>query len=166
MKHKLILMPLASLLFLGCTKTIKIDNRTQVQTQEPLQQVSEINVVSDETPYIEEPVSVTHTKSFDVKPLEVYDKILENPNLLILDVRTAEEIPHDGKIANSLLIPLQVLSQNLNRLDKSKEIVVYCHTGNRSVEATKLLRNSGFDALNMLGGIEAWKKNHLEVKWK
>jgi len=76
------------------------------------------------------------------------------------------EIPQDGKIANSVMIPLQVLAQNLNRLDKSKTIIVYCHVGNRSVEATKLLRSHGFDAINMTGGIEAWKKEHLSVRWK
>ncbi len=177
MKNKLIWIPLSSLLFLGCSKTIKIDSRTQIINEEPikyyeevptyeLRHITERRAVSNAIPYIEEPISIRSTKSFNIEPLEVFDKILENPNLFILDVRTAKEIPHDGKIANSVLIPLQVLSQNLNRLDKSKEIVVYCHTGNRSVTATKLLRDNGFDAVNMLGGIEAWKRNHLEVKWK
>ena len=177
MKNKLIWMPLASLLFLGCTKTIKIDNRTHVINKEPvryhevaptyeLEPVHEQRVVSNEPPYIEEPIAVASTKPFNIAPLDVFDQILENPNLLILDVRTKGEIAQDGKIANSLLIPLQVLSQNLNRLDKSKEIIVYCHTGNRSIEATKLLRRNGFDAVNMKGGIQAWRQNHLDVKWK
>ena len=177
MKSKLIWIPLASLLFLGCTKTIKIDNRPQVLHEEPvryyeeaptyeLEPVREQRVATDEHPYVEEPVAVATTKPFNISPLDAYDKFFENPNILILDVRTAGEIPQDGKIANSVLIPLQVLGQNLNRLDKSKEIIVYCHTGNRSVEATKLLRRNGFDAVNMKGGIQAWKQNHLDIKWK
>ncbi len=177
MKSKLIWIPLSSLLFLGCTKTIKIDNRPQVLHEEPvmyheeaptyeLEPVREQRVVTNEHPYVEEPVAVASTKPFNISPLDAYDKLFENPNILILDVRTAGEIPQDGKIANSVLIPLQVLGRNLNHLDKSKEIIVYCHTGNRSVEATKLLRRNGFDAVNMKGGIQAWKQNHLDIKWK
>jgi len=163
MKNKLIWMPLASLLLLGCTKTIKIDNRVQVIHEEvPTYELRHIN----EVPYVEEPAFVASTKPFNIAPLDVFDKIIESSNVLLLDVRLAEEIPQDGKIANSVLIPLQVLSQNLSRLDKSKEIIVYCHTGSRSVEATKLLRSQGFDAVNMTGGIEAWKREHLDVKWK
>lgn len=181
MKNILIWIPLSSLLFLGCTKTIKIDNKREVVNQEPivyhevattaptyeLENVSEQSVnTTNVHPYTEESTVISNTKPFNIEPLDAYDKMLENPNLLILDVRTPGEIPRDGKIANSIMIPLQVLGQNLNRLDKSKEIIVYCHTGNRSTEATKLLRRNGFDAINMRGGIEAWKRNHLEVKWK
>lgn len=201
MNNKLIWMPLASLLFLGCSKMIKINNRTHAVNEEPIQYHEEVptyelepipesrvatnnmptyeldpvvesNVGGNNIPYPEEsiptPESIptTTTKPFNIEPLDAFDKILENPNVLILDVRLLEEIHKDGKIANSVLIPLQVLGQNLNRLDKSKEIIVYCHTGNRSTVATKLLRKNGFDAINMKGGIEAWKRNHLEVKWK
>lgn len=112
------------------------------------------------------PAVIATTKPFNISPLEVHDRMLENPDILLLDVRTVQEIKSDGKIRNSTLIPLQVLNTQLNKLDRSKEIIVYCHTGNRSSVATKLLRSKGFDAINMKGGIQAWKASHLNVVWR
>jgi len=177
MKNKIQIL-LLSLVFLGCTKTINIvENRGQVMQGEPVvyyeevpqyerQSHYEIRTQRNEVSYVSEPVSMSQTQAFNISPLAAYDKLQENLNVLLLDVRTAEEIPQDGKIANSLMIPIQVLARNLNRLDKSKTIIVYCHVGNRSVEATKFLRSHGFDAVNMKGGIEAWKRQHLSVRWK
>jgi len=177
MKNKFISVAVLGLVFLGCTKTLTIgDNRGQVMQGEPIRTYEEaivfetqpdyeIRTTRNEVPYVEEPMPIKQTQAFNISPLEVYDKMQES-NILILDVRMAHEIPQDGKIANSVMIPIQVLAQNLNRLDKSKTIIVYCHVGNRSVEATKLLRSNGFDAINMKGGIDAWKKQHLSIRWK
>ena len=171
MKNQLVQISLLGLVFLGCTKTINIvEDRGYVMQDEPVpvyetQPSYESMVIMSSLPEIEEPMPIKQTQAFNISPLEVYDKMQES-NILILDVRMVHEIPQDGKIANSVMIPLQVLAQNLNRLDKSKTIIVYCHVGNRSVEATKLLRSNGFDAINMKGGIEAWKKQHLSVRWK
>jgi len=182
MKNKILFITLLSLVFLGCTRTLVIEDKNQaVYYEKPVVYQEEIpvyvpapvyqpapvpqrRVVYNEVP--PPPVSMPITGDFNITPLEVFDKIQETPNLMILDVRTPQEIPTDGKIANSILIPLHVLANNLNRLDKSKQIVVYCYSGNRSVDATKFLRSRGFDALNMKGGIAEWKKNHLAVTWK
>ena len=164
MKNRITIL-LFSLIFLGCTKTINIvENREMIIHEEPVQTYESRPIYEEQVPY-HETVNVRN-EVLNLTPLEVYDRMQENLNLFLLDVRMVGEIAQDGKIANSVMIPLPVLAQNLNRLDKSKTIVVYCHTGNRSVEATQLLRNNGFTAINMLGGIEAWKKSHLSVLWK
>ena len=171
MKNKSVCIVLVSFVFLGCTKTITIrepEART-IYYEEPLQSY-EISTPPSEVSYSRvDPVVVSpvaQEEPFNIKPLEAFDKIQENLDVLILDVRNPNEIPQDGKIPNSVMIPLPYLAQKLNRLDKSKTIIVYCHTGNRSVEATKLLRSNGFNAINMIGGIEAWKRAHLSVVWK
>jgi len=160
MKNKFVLIPLVSLVFLGCTKVIHLNSESQVMSGEPVGAYTKVPV--QEVPV----VSMGEAKKINISPLEAFDKIEENPNILLLDVRMPNEIPQDGKIAHSQMIPMQVLDSNLYRLDKSKEIIVYCHSGNRSIKATQLLRREGFNAINMLGGIEAWKQNHLDVKWK
>lgn len=181
MKKRTFLLMMSSLFVVGCTKTIQIDNRPMVTTApssnpivydevvnyEPMPQVQPI-VPVQATPQIQqEPQSVSPiSRQINISPLEALDRLREDDNVMLLDVRTPEEIPVDGKIANSTLMPLGSLSRNSYRLDKSKQIIVYCHTGSRSAEATKILRGQGFDALNMLGGIEAWKQNHLHVVWK
>ena len=75
---------------------------------------------------------------------------------LLLDVRE----PYEYKICHlegSKLIPLGQLAGRLSELDRQRDIVVYCHTGDRSASATKLLKDSGFSKVsNLKGGIKAW----------
>jgi len=88
----------------------------------------------------------------------------DDGNLTILDVRTPEEFKVDGHLANAKLIPVGQLSQNLNMLDKSKKILVYCRSGSRSVQGTRILVKNGFNPVNMSGGINAWKSAQLPLK--
>jgi rhodanese-related sulfurtransferase len=101
--------------------------------------------------------------NYSVDVIEANSMIANDPNLFLLDVRTPQEIPMDGKIVNSVMIPLQVLGQYLNRLDRSKTILVYCHTGNRSLVAMDILHNNGFTVVNMAGGISSWKTRGLPI---
>ena len=88
----------------------------------------------------------------------------DDSNLTILDVRTPEEFKTEGRLANAKLIPVDQLAKNLTMLDKSKTILVYCRSGSRSVHATRVLVDNGFTALNMSGGINAWKAGKLPLK--
>ncbi len=181
MKNKSLSIVLIGFTFLGCSKTITIQEPIKtyeaagtISYEEPINSYEIVNSSSPKAPYIRQESIVSSTSApitvqqepFNITPLKAFDKIQENLGVLLLDVRGPNEIPQDGKIPNSVMIPLPYLAQNLNRLDKSKTIIVYCHTGNRSVEATKLLRSHGFNAINMLGGIQAWKRAHLGVVWK
>jgi len=98
-----------------------------------------------------------------VTPKVAYEMLQNDNNVTLLDVRTVEEFKKDGKIAGAKLIPLGQLSQNLNMLDKSKKVLVYCRSGNRSVAASRILESNGFTVVNMSGGIEKWKAEHLSV---
>lgn len=91
--------------------------------------------------------------------------LLENDeNITLLDVRTSEEFQEEH-IEGALSIPLQVLNENLSTLQnvKDKKIIVYCHSGTRSVSASRLLAKNGFVPLNVEGGISAWKSDGLSV---
>jgi rhodanese-related sulfurtransferase len=80
---------------------------------------------------------------------------LDKKEIILLDVR--EEMEYNmTHIEGSLLIPLGSLSQRINELDKNKEIVTYCHHGNRSMMAALELKEKGFSAKSMKGGIEEW----------
>ena len=66
-------------------------------------------------------------------------------NLVILDVRTREEYL-SGNIPNA--INIDVLSQDfkskLDTLDKNKEYLIYCRSGNRSSIASSIMSTNGF----------------------
>jgi adenylyltransferase/sulfurtransferase len=74
----------------------------------------------------------------------------------LLDVR--EVVEHQlVRLDGDVLIPLGELIARQQELDPDREIVVYCHHGNRSGRATAYLRHNGFPrARNLRGGIEEW----------
>lgn len=73
----------------------------------------------------------------------------------VLDVRTQAEWD-DYHVPNTTLIPLDELPNRLSELPKDQEIVVICHSGNRSQQGRDILLNAGFNATSMTGGILAW----------
>jgi len=99
-----------------------------------------------------------------VTPKVAYEMLQNDNNVTLLDVRTVEEFKKDGKLAGAKLIPLGQLSANLNMLDKSKKVLVYCRSGNRSVSASRILESNGFTAVNMSGGILDWRSEKLPVE--
>ncbi len=92
---------------------------------------------------------------------KLYQRLKKDPDIFILDVRTLREYRNDGHIKNSTLIPIQVLARKLHEIKSKRNVKVYiiCHTGGRSTYASELLLKSGFkNVVNVLGGMEAWKK--------
>ena len=99
-----------------------------------------------------------------VSPKVAYEMIQNDDNLTLLDVRTPDEFKKDGRIAGAKLIPLYNLEGNLKMLDKSKQVLVYCHSGNRSASASRILAKHGYTVFNMSGGISSWKSEKLPVE--
>jgi len=75
---------------------------------------------------------------------------------LLLDVRTPGEWAI-CRLPGARLIPLQELERRMGEIDRSREIVVYCHAGMRSAMAAGLLRRQGHARVrNLTGGIDGW----------
>jgi NADPH-dependent 2,4-dienoyl-CoA reductase/sulfur reductase-like enzyme/rhodanese-related sulfurtransferase len=70
---------------------------------------------------------------------------------VLLDVRTQKEADA-GTIAGSLHIPLGELRSRIAELPLDKEIVVFCHSGQRSYTAERILKSHGYKARNLSGG--------------
>ena len=74
----------------------------------------------------------------------------------LIDVR--EPFEHaQSHIDGSVLIPLGTLETRLADVSRDRPIVVHCQSGGRSARAAVLLRQHGYTAHNLLGGIRAWK---------
>ena len=97
-----------------------------------------------------------------ITPQQAQTLLKNDKNVFLLDVRTKEEFAQ-GYIEGATLIPVQELSENISQLqdEKDKTIIVYCHSGNRSVQASRILANNGFTPLNVSGGITGWKSESL-----
>jgi thiazole biosynthesis adenylyltransferase ThiF len=74
---------------------------------------------------------------------------------LLLDVRERWEWSRT-RIEGAKLLPLSELEQGVETLDRAKPLIVYCHHGTRSSMAAEWLRSLGFQATNMVGGIDRW----------
>lgn len=75
----------------------------------------------------------------------------------LLDVRQPEEFVA-ARIEGAVLMPLAELPGRLAELPKDVPLVVLCHHGMRSAHAVHHLREAGFDALNLEGGIDSWAR--------
>ena len=92
----------------------------------------------------------------------------ESDQYILLDVREVGELPFfEGE--NILKIPLGELKNHVNIIPKTKNIVVFCKSGNRSKKAIEILQNDfEYDnVINLINGIstqfiEEWerKKKH------
>ncbi len=71
-----------------------------------------------------------------------YAELMKN-GAQIIDVRTPAEYKW-GHIKNSQNIPLQTLTQNLNKIRKDKPVITCCASGMRSASAKNILSNNGF----------------------
>jgi rhodanese-related sulfurtransferase len=91
------------------------------------------------------------------EPEEVRGLMKSTRNHILLDVRTPKE-HSDQNIKGSVLIPLYEIKSRANELKKykDKEIICYCRTGSRSVNAAAKLKKMGFNTANMKGGILRW----------
>jgi rhodanese-related sulfurtransferase/outer membrane murein-binding lipoprotein Lpp len=102
----------------------------------------------------------------DVSPQTAY--VMENSGVLFVDVRTPDEydIMH---INNSINIPYYNMTDFATRLaplagKQNTQMVLYCRTGVRSLNAWLYLNSTGYTQIyNMLGGINAWRAMNYSV---
>lgn len=101
-----------------------------------------------------------------ITPQQAQSMLENDKNVFLLDVRTPDEFSQ-GYIEGATLIPVQVLSENLTKLHnvKNKKVIVYCHSGNRSIVASRILVENGFTPLNLKGGISQWKSDGFTVHY-
>lgn len=78
----------------------------------------------------------------------------------VIDVR--EPIEHEmGHIEGSKNIPLGELRTRLTEIDKEAPVVIYCQVGQRGYNAARILKNEGYDVINLDGGFKLYKQNYL-----
>jgi rhodanese-related sulfurtransferase len=82
-------------------------------------------------------------------------RALVDAGAVLLDVREKAEWDA-GHAPAAVHVPLARLAQAGPRVSGADKVVVVCRSGNRSAHATKALRETGVDAVNLSGGMNAW----------
>jgi rhodanese-related sulfurtransferase len=80
----------------------------------------------------------------------------------LLDVREDDEW-QAGHIEGAQHIPLGELGDRLAELPAGRRIVAVCRSGGRSGAAVRALKQLGYDAENLEGGVTAWSKSGLPL---
>ena len=94
--------------------------------------------------------------------------LLEKEEVQLIDVRTLEEYK-EGFISNAVNIDFlaSTFLENIQQLDKEKPIIVYCRSGKRSANSSKVLEEVGFKEIyDLEGGIMKWQEKKLEIQAK
>jgi phage shock protein E len=105
--------------------------------------------VSSSSPALPDTLSVTETAA------------KRDVGAFILDVRTPDEWKQ-VHIPGANLIPLDQLPNRVSEVPKDKEVVVVCHSGNRSKQGRDILKQAGYTQVtSMAGGMNAWQAANL-----
>ena len=92
----------------------------------------------------------------EVTPAQVQQSLAGAAPPLLLDVREQFEWSQ-VRVPGALHIPMNSVPDRLAELPRSRPIVVFCAHGSRSYGVAHYLRQQGFDAANLQGGITRWR---------
>jgi hydroxyacylglutathione hydrolase len=82
---------------------------------------------------------------------------LDNKEVVLVDVREVEEW-HEGHIDGATHIYVGEIPERSDELPQDKLIVTTCLVGQRGSLAASILKKKGYTVYNLLGGINAWKR--------
>jgi rhodanese-related sulfurtransferase len=84
---------------------------------------------------------------------------------VVLDVRPREEY-EAGHIPGALSAPIAELKDLVGELPRDRQIVAYCRGPYcvMSIDAVRLLRERGFDAVRLEDGVPDWRQRGYEVE--
>lgn len=122
-----------------------------------------ISCTSNQEKVAPEQVSSTTSSHTNISISEFNTSFAEpDSNTIILDVRTDQEY-EAGSIPNSIQIDFLSpdFKSKVTQLDSTKTYIVYCQSGRRSTEASKIMTQElGFtDIKNLEGGYSTWNKS-------
>ncbi len=89
------------------------------------------------------------------------DKYLE-AGYILLDVRNEDEFAR-GQIPDSINIPLDQLRERHSEI-KAKKVLITCQVGQRGHSATLLMKNLGYEAVNLDGGYHLWSNSPAQIE--
>ena len=103
---------------------------------------------------------IKHTPKYSMITVEEAKAMMENDNVTVLDVRSAEEYA-DGHIAGALSLPVDDMGSFIQSAksilpDKDATILVYCGCGVRAATAADKLVQRGYTDVYDLGGLTVW----------
>ncbi|HEY7628346.1 MAG TPA: rhodanese-like domain-containing protein [Ilumatobacteraceae bacterium] len=104
------------------------------------------------------PTATTRPSTVEVVDVPKGMALVTDPSVVVLDVRTPGEFA-EGHLDRAQVVDFTAADfrQQIAQFDRSATYFVYCHTGNRSSQATAIMAELGFTKIyDLSGGIRAW----------
>ena len=103
--------------------------------------------------------------NFENVDVNGFSALIQEANVVVLDVRTAEEYAegHIGGAINIDQSQSDFIEKAKAAIPAGKKIAVYCRSGRRSANAAGRLAAEGYQCVNLKGGILAWKEEGKPV---
>ncbi len=104
-----------------------------------------------------------------ISPADARQRLEQDPNALLVDLRDAGDIPSTGLVNGGTNISLGMLPikadlelpdewRDPELQDRSRQVITTCQLGPNAAIGAKLLKDMGFtNVAYMEGGMEAWK---------
>ena len=94
----------------------------------------------------------------DISAADAVKFLQENPQTVVLDVRTSSEF-QTGHIPNAQLIPVDEIENRLSEVPReAQHLLVTCQGGTRSAAECQFLSEKGYtNLLNMYDGMGSWQ---------
>ena len=106
----------------------------------------------------------TASATLHISPTEYQSQFISsNTPHFLLDVRTPDEFA-TGHIHGAANIAVETLENHLSEVPRDEPVVVYCHSGNRSAQAARILAQAGYTNVYDLGGINTWEAQGFPVE--
>lgn len=107
------------------------------------------------------------TQNLELITTEEMEELLNLEDVQLVDVRTPSEY-NEGHVPNAQNINFydENFDEQIETLDKSKPIIVYCKSGGRSAKCASKLIEKGFEKIyDLEGGFSQWKFKGLTVEY-
>ena len=101
---------------------------------------------------------------YTVRQINQVKALGKEQQALLVDIREPKEYA-SGHIKGAINLPLRSLTDNLDRLTKTRPVILYCSTGYRTAMGVMALQMLGYD--NVRGfppSIEGWKAAGEELE--
>lgn len=111
--------------------------------------------------------NTTSNSSFQDVNSDELELMMKKEDLILLDVRTPKEYSN-GHLISAVNINYygDNFDKKIDKLDKSKPIVVYCKSGGRSSKSALKLVEKGFEQIyNLKDGFDQWIFHGKEVHY-
>lgn len=101
-----------------------------------------------------------------LEPADAQQRIISNPKVQIIDVRTAQEFQQAHLFgAQHMDMQHADFASRIESLDPNETVVVYCLSGARSQQVSTILSDKGFKKIiNLQGGLMAWNASNLPLE--